>query len=62
MKTFWENASNTELYKKWRGGFVQGYGMGGLYNSKPLETFLSTELSDITSMHRSMEIGITDEV
>lgn len=61
MVTFWDNASNSKLYKDWVGGVAEGLLLkGGLYNDAPLKDFLATELSDITSMQRSVDIGITD--
>jgi len=63
LKTFWDNAANTELFKDWRGGLAQGYAFeGGLYNSSPMEKFLESELSDITKMNRNLNIGITNEL
>lgn len=61
MITFWENASNSALYKDWLGGVAQGLLMeGGLYNDKPLKKFLESELVDITGTQRFVDVGITN--
>jgi len=61
MITFWQNSSNSKLFKDWLGGIVQGLTMeGGLYNNALLKTFLTHELADISQMNRFVDIGITD--
>jgi predicted acylesterase/phospholipase RssA len=61
MITFWQNSSNTKLYKDWLGGIVQGLTMeGGLYNNALLKSFLTRELVDIGPIQRFVDIGITD--
>jgi len=38
MIKFWQNASNSKLYKNWLGGVTEGLTIkGGLYNSAPLK-------------------------
>ena len=62
MKKFWEDASETELYKNWLGGVARGlFFEGGVYNSAPMEKFLESQFSDV-SMNRMMDIGITNLV
>ena len=61
MITFWQNSSNSKLFKDWLGGIVQGLTLeGGLYNNTLLKAFLTHELADISSMNRFVDIGITD--
>jgi hypothetical protein len=49
------------LYKDWLGGVVQGLTLkGGLYNNAPLASFLETELADIGTQQRFVDVGITD--
>lgn len=61
MITFWENASNSSLYKDWLGGVAEGLTLkGGLYNDKPLGDFLKTELADIGPQQRFVDVGLTD--
>jgi len=61
LKTFWDNAANSPLFKSWRGGIVQGFlWEGGLYNSEPIEEFLRSEFNDIGYLKRDVDIGITD--
>ena len=61
MVTFWQNSSNTDLYKDWPGGIAQGLALEpGLYNNKPLSKWLPTELADIGPMQRYVDVGITD--
>jgi len=51
MIKYWTDASNTPQYKDWIGGLTQGLLLkGGLYNNKPLNTFIDTELADIGAM------------
>lgn len=41
------------MYKNWLGGVAEGLLVkGGLYNNKPLNKFLESELSDIGEMQR----------
>lgn len=41
MVKFWEDASNSKLYKDWIGGIVTGLlYKGGLYDDSPLKSFL----------------------
>lgn len=48
MIKFWQDASNTRLYKDWSGGVAQGLIMeGGLYDPQLLSDFLLAEMSDI---------------
>ena len=38
MISYWQNASNSKLYKDWLGGIVQGFAVeGGLYNDALLK-------------------------
>ena len=61
MATFWQNSANTELYKDWRGGIVSGLTLkGGLWDDSPTLDFLQTELTDITSQYRWIDVGLTD--
>ena len=61
MITFWQNSSNSKLFKDWLGGIVQGLTMeGGLYNNALLKTFLTHELADLSPMARFVDVGITD--
>lgn len=58
---FWDDASNSKLYQDWWGGVVNGlFWKGGLYDSAPLKTFLEGEITDINSLKRTVNIGITD--
>jgi len=44
MEQFWVDAANSVLYKDWLGGITRGlFFEGGLYNSAPLEDFLTKE-------------------
>jgi len=59
--TFWQNTSNNKLYKDWIGGIVEGLTVkAGLYNDALLKQFLANELTDIGSMQRFVDVGITD--
>lgn len=61
MVTFWQNASNTKLYKDWLGGIAEGLLLkGGLYNDAAALDFLKGELADITPSNRWIDIGLTD--
>ena len=63
MSTFWQDASNSELYKNWLGGIAEGLLIkGGLYNDSELKDFLKSDkgLKDITPDKRWLDIGITD--
>ena len=61
MKTFWDNATNTKLYKDWLGGLAEGLLLkGGLWNDKAVLSFLQTELADITPSQRWIDVGLTD--
>lgn len=61
MITFWQNSSNSKLYKDWLGGIVEGLTIkGGLYNDALLKSFLTSELADIGNMQRFVDVGITD--
>jgi predicted acylesterase/phospholipase RssA len=61
MITYWQNASNSKLYKDWLGGIVEGLTVkGGVYNDALLKTFLATELADIGDMQRYVDVGITN--
>ena len=63
MIKFWEDASNSELYKNWIGGIAEGLLVkGGLYNDAELLDFLKSDsgLNDITPNQRWIDIGITD--
>lgn len=61
MTDFWLDMSNSPLYKDWIGGVLEGlFVKGGVYNSKPLNDFLQTELSDISTMERWVNVGLTD--
>lgn len=63
MEQFWTDAAHNKLYKDWFGGIARGLFMeGGLYNSAPLEDFLKKEFKDTTTLHRMMDIGITDVI
>lgn len=62
MKKFWVDAANTQLYKNWFGGIARGlFFEGGLYNSAPLEDFLTKEFADVTPA-RQLDMGIVDVV
>lgn len=61
MITYWQNASNSKLYKDWLGGIVEGLTVkGGVYNDALLKSFLATELADIGEMQRYVDVGITN--
>ena len=61
MKTFWDNSSNTELYKDWLGGLAEGLLLkGGLWNDKGVLSFLKTEMADISATNRWIDVGLTD--
>lgn len=61
MKTFWENSSNTKLYKDWLGGLAEGLLLkGGLWNDKAVLDFLKTEMADIKPTNRWIDVGLTD--
>lgn len=61
LKTFWDNAANSQLYKSWKAGIVQGFlWEGGLYNSEPIGDFLREEFAGISHYKRDVDIGITD--
>lgn len=61
MITFWQNTTNSRLYKDWIGGIAQGLTVEpGLYNDKLLQSFLQTELADIGTMQRFVDVGITN--
>ena len=61
MKTFWDNSTNTELYKDWLGGLAEGLLLkGGLWNDQPTLDFLKSELSDVSATNRWIDIGLTD--
>ena len=58
---FWQDASNTRLYKDWSGGVAQGLIMeGGLYDPQLLSDFLFAEMSDIGAQQRFVDIGLTN--
>jgi predicted acylesterase/phospholipase RssA len=60
MQQFWVDASNAVLYKDWLGGITRGlFFEGGLYNSAPLETFLTKQFKG-AQMHRKLDLGIVD--
>lgn len=49
------------MYKDWLGGITQGLLLqGGLYNDKPLYNFIDTNLSDISSMKRFVNVGLAN--
>ena len=63
MIKFWQDASNSELYKNWLGGIAEGLLIkGGLYNDSELMDFLKSDsgLNDIQPNQRWLDIGITD--
>lgn len=61
MLKFWEDSGNTTLYHNWWGTQIEGVLFkGGLYNDAALLEFLQTELTDIGSMQRYIDVGITD--
>ena len=61
MKTFWDNSTNTRLYKDWLGGLAEGLLLkGGLWNDQPTLDFLKSELSDVSATNRWIDIGLTD--
>lgn len=44
MEQFWRDGANANLYKNWFGGIARGlFFEGGLYNSAPLEKWLTDE-------------------
>jgi len=44
MEQFWQSAATTPLQKDWLGGLPQGLLVeGGLYNSAPLKSFLTSQ-------------------
>ena len=48
MEQFWRDATHTPLYKNWFGGIARGlFFEGGLYNSAPLQEFLSKQFFNI---------------
>jgi predicted acylesterase/phospholipase RssA len=60
MEQFWIDASNSKLYKDWLGGITRGlFFEGGLYNSAPLEDFLTKEFKGAT-IKRALDVGIVD--
>jgi len=60
MEQFWVDAANSVLYKDWLGGITRGlFFEGGLYNSAPLEDFLTKEFQGV-QMKRALNIGIVD--
>jgi hypothetical protein len=61
MIKYWTDASNTQMYKDWIGGITQGLLLkGGLYNNKPLNQFITTELADIGAMQRFVNVGLAN--
>lgn len=61
MIKFWEDSGNTTLYHNWIGTQVEGILVkGGLYNDAALLEFLSSELTDIGTMQRYVDVGLTD--
>ena len=61
MKTFWENSTNTKMYKDWLGGIAEGLLLkGGLWNDEPTLDFLKSELADVSPTNRWIDIGLTD--
>jgi len=43
MKLFWDNSTNTTLYKDWVGGLSEGIFLkGGLYNDKAVLDFIKS--------------------
>lgn len=61
MIEFWQNSSTSNVWKDWLGGLTQGLLFkGGLYNDAPLVKFLANETTDIGSMVRKVNVGITD--
>lgn len=61
MKTFWDNSTNTKLYKDWLGGLAEGLLLkGGLWNDAAVLDFLKTEMADITASNRWIDVGLTD--
>ena len=61
MKTFWENSTNTKLYKDWLGGLAEGLLLkGGLWNDAAVLDFLKTEMADISATNRWIDVGLTD--
>lgn len=61
MQTFWENSSNTKLFKDWTLGLVEGMFMKeGLYNNTMLRDFLATELVDIVPNQRFVDIPLVN--
>jgi len=61
MQRFWVNASQTPLYKDWKGGVVDGLLFkGGLYDSSPLRAFLEAEFSGSSPSTRHVNVGLVD--
>ena len=61
MKTFWDNSTNTKMYKNWLGGLAEGLLLkGGLWNDAPTLDFLKSELKDVSPTNRWIDIGLTD--
>ena len=61
MKTFWDNSTNTRLYKDWLGGLAEGLLLkGGLWNDAGVLDFLKTEMADISAKNRWIDVGLTD--
>lgn len=61
MVTFWQNTSTNKLYKDWIGGIAEGLTIkAGLYNDALLADFLTTELADVGTMQRFVDVGLTD--
>ncbi len=61
MKTFWDNSTNTKLYKDWLGGLAEGLLLkGGLWNDANVLDFLKTEMADIKATNRWIDVGLTD--
>lgn len=61
MIKFWEDAASTRLYRDFPGGVAQGLTVeGGLYDATMLKNFLATELTDIGSMQRFVDVGLTN--
>jgi len=62
MQQFWRDATHTKLYKDWIGGIARGlFFEGGLYNSAPMEDFLTNEFTNV-NIQRKIDIGIVDVV
>jgi predicted acylesterase/phospholipase RssA len=51
LEKFWIDASNSDLYNQWFGGFIDGMlTKGGFYDSAPLKTFLDSEFADFAGL------------